>query len=296
MRLSSLLVVSCLVSGALPAASQALASLDFPQERLAANLRDEYRDQLLTLRSFLAGKELEFDAEGKPVGSAEPGPWTTWGLLQVRSLKVCGKKLRIEAQRVFLTYDPAQKRFVSVLKLEGLLAAWPSQTGESGNLRQKELRDLGKTRIAIRLAEVSEKGIRTALRKVFLGPDELLEDAVPAYWRSFLRGERAHESLSFLPVGVTEPDREVLLPKPISAANPPYSQVAQSSDFKGKLRLWVVVQSDGTPGEIGIERPAGLGLDENAISTIRNWRFEPGQKDGKAVPVLVSVEVGFRPQ
>jgi TonB family protein len=37
-----------------------------------------------------------------------------------------------------------------------------------------------------------------------------------------------------------------------------------------------------------------MGLDEKAIEAVRLWRFEPGLKDGKPVPVEVSIEVNFR--
>jgi protein TonB len=36
------------------------------------------------------------------------------------------------------------------------------------------------------------------------------------------------------------------------------------------------------------------GLDENAIETLRTWKFKPAMKKGKPVPVKVVVEVSFR--
>jgi periplasmic protein TonB len=34
-------------------------------------------------------------------------------------------------------------------------------------------------------------------------------------------------------------------------------------------------------------------LDEQAIAAARQWRFVPGTKDGKPVPVQVSLEMTF---
>ena len=38
-----------------------------------------------------------------------------------------------------------------------------------------------------------------------------------------------------------------------------------------------------------------MGLDENAIEAVKQWRFEPAMKDGKPVAVEINVEVTFHP-
>ena len=35
------------------------------------------------------------------------------------------------------------------------------------------------------------------------------------------------------------------------------------------------------------------GLDQQAVKAARQWKFKPGTKDGKAVPVRVSLEMTF---
>jgi TonB family protein len=35
-------------------------------------------------------------------------------------------------------------------------------------------------------------------------------------------------------------------------------------------------------------------LNENAIETVKTWRFEPGTKGGKPVAVEIAVEVDFK--
>jgi len=37
-----------------------------------------------------------------------------------------------------------------------------------------------------------------------------------------------------------------------------------------------------------------MGLDEEAVSAVSQWRFEPGTKDGIPVPVAATIEVNCR--
>jgi TonB family protein len=55
-----------------------------------------------------------------------------------------------------------------------------------------------------------------------------------------------------------------------------------------------VVDENGVPKEIKVIRSLGLGLDQKAIEAVQKWRFKPGVKDGKAVPVFANIEVNFR--
>ena len=38
----------------------------------------------------------------------------------------------------------------------------------------------------------------------------------------------------------------------------------------------------------------GLGLDGKALEVVAEWRFAPGQKEGKPVPILATIQVNFR--
>jgi len=85
----------------------------------------------------------------------------------------------------------------------------------------------------------------------------------------------------------------VTAPRVIYAPDPEFSEEARKAKFQGTVVLWIVVGVDGRPHDIGVSRSLGMGLDEKAIDAIRQWRFEPGRKDGIAVAVQVNVEVSF---
>ena len=82
--------------------------------------------------------------------------------------------------------------------------------------------------------------------------------------------------------------------KLISVFEPPSNEYAQTNGVAGMALYRVVVNPDGTTGEIAVDRPIGFGLDENAVAEIRKARFEPAMKDGKPVPVLLDLVVQFR--
>ena len=86
----------------------------------------------------------------------------------------------------------------------------------------------------------------------------------------------------------------VTAPSLIYKMEPAYSQEARLAKFQGTVILRVVIGADGIPGDISVVRALGLGLDEQAIRAVREWRFLPGTKDGEPVAVAAQVEVNFR--
>jgi outer membrane biosynthesis protein TonB len=38
---------------------------------------------------------------------------------------------------------------------------------------------------------------------------------------------------------------------------------------------------------------ARFGLDNQGVKAVNDWRFNPGKKDGKPVPVIVSIALTF---
>lgn len=85
----------------------------------------------------------------------------------------------------------------------------------------------------------------------------------------------------------------VMAPKLVYKLDPEFSEEARKNKYQGNVVLRVIVGTDGKTHEATVVRSLGMGLDEKALEAIRQWRFEPGTKDGVAVPVEVLVEVNF---
>jgi TonB family protein len=87
-----------------------------------------------------------------------------------------------------------------------------------------------------------------------------------------------------------------MAPFVVAKAKPQYSAEALLAKLEGSVLLSVVVDAAGQPGDIHVDRPLGLGLDENAVENVRHWQFKPGTKAGTAVAVRANEEVFFHTQ
>jgi TonB family protein len=82
-------------------------------------------------------------------------------------------------------------------------------------------------------------------------------------------------------------------PKILQRVDPKYAKKARYKKIQGTVALSLVVGTDGVPRDIMVKQGLGYGLDEEAIKALKQWRFEPSEKDGVPVPVMVTVGVNF---
>jgi TonB family protein len=54
------------------------------------------------------------------------------------------------------------------------------------------------------------------------------------------------------------------------------------------------VAPDGLAHNIQVVQGLGMGLDEEAVAAVRQWKFQPGTKDQVPVTVRALIEVNFR--
>ena len=86
----------------------------------------------------------------------------------------------------------------------------------------------------------------------------------------------------------------VKAPSLVSKVEPEYSEEARSAKYSGTAVLKVVVDVDGVAKNIEVVKSLGMGLDEQAVLAIQQWKFKPGEKDGVPVPVMATIEVNFK--
>jgi TonB family protein len=93
--------------------------------------------------------------------------------------------------------------------------------------------------------------------------------------------------------GVYRPGGAVSAPRLIKEVKPRYTAEGLRQMIAGTVVLEAIVRSDGCPSQIRVVRSLDRGLDEEAMSAVAQWRFEPGRLAGTAVDVLVTIMVDF---
>lgn len=86
----------------------------------------------------------------------------------------------------------------------------------------------------------------------------------------------------------------VSAPIAIYQPDPPYTEQAREAKFQGDVVVQIIVEPDGSVSAAQVVKPAGLGLDESALKTVKTWKFKPGLKNGHPVAVQMLVDVSFR--
>ena len=83
-------------------------------------------------------------------------------------------------------------------------------------------------------------------------------------------------------------------PELIERIEPVYTEEARIGRHEGEVAMVVEIDAEGRPQNFEMLRTVGLGLDENAIEAVRQWRFKPAKRKGKEVPYRAALEITFR--
>ncbi len=93
--------------------------------------------------------------------------------------------------------------------------------------------------------------------------------------------------------GVFDVGGGVSPPTVIYRRDPIYSEDARKAQYEGTVVLEAIVRKDGSVEILRVIRGLGLGLDENAMEALSEWRFSPATRQGVPVDVAVNIEINF---
>ena len=97
------------------------------------------------------------------------------------------------------------------------------------------------------------------------------------------------------PVPVTPPVRlhsGITAPRKVVDVAPTYPPVARTAHVEGIVVLEATIDTEGRVTDLRVLRSVPL-LDDAALQAVRQWRFTPGQLNGQAVAVIITVTVRF---
>jgi TonB family protein len=242
-------------------------------------INSAYKNKILLLRNFYTGSNLAYDQSGALQGAASSGPWTLAGV-EIKGIGITAQGIEIVGNRMGTVYKDGKPRAIKVSKLKIQVSKPASNT---------------ETKAAIDLI----------LARVFIDPAEDLRPMLPEFWRYYLSGTDSQSrsaawqaTLAKAPVVPLRPKDfpagKLTAPHAVYSPDPQFNKEASSRHIDGVSVLSAVIDPSGTPGEIAIMRPLGMGLDEQAVSMLRQWSFKPGTLNGQPVPTEVNIEVSFR--
>jgi TonB family protein len=94
--------------------------------------------------------------------------------------------------------------------------------------------------------------------------------------------------------GIYHVGNGVLPPQIIYAPDPKYTDEAAAARYNGVAVVSLIVDAQGNPQNIHLIRHLQMGLDEQTLKAVRQYKFKPGTLEGKPVPVEVNIEVKFK--
>ncbi len=76
---------------------------------------------------------------------------------------------------------------------------------------------------------------------------------------------------------------------------PEFPVMARDRMARGKVTLHAVVRLDGTTDVRDVFKSSAryCGFEQAAIDAVRQWRYIPGQKDGKPVDIYFTIDIDF---
>jgi TonB family protein len=255
---------------------------------VAAELTRRYADKTLALRHAIHSDSQTFDSTGKLLTSGEEGPWTLYSGFFPTKFSLSDEELQVQGQRLLFVFDPKSRMMQ------------PAKTKE-------------RVQLTIQLSKpiASANDAEPLMHSVFaMTSDEFIKLA-PDYWQPFLKkqeemtktGPPALLERKKLPPGFHKAEgekdvfrvdgKEVRAPRARYTPEPSFSEAAKKAGLQGSVLLDSVIDQNGRVARSNIVRPLGLGLDEQAIATVKTWRFKPATKDGHPVAVEINIEVQF---
>jgi TonB family protein len=294
-------------------------------------LQARYVGKLVFLRGSYLGDDLQFDVNGKVIGSPALGSFTL-SAFEIRKVKLSKRKLDLEADRYglhffgALPYEDDTKTFDKVkiskkpvhIAIDRELIVIPKvkkeknkkdapapqapaapQTSPAPNAATATpppAPNVAATELPGAVSPAhSAMLMNKALDNIFANDiDQAMMSHLPDYWQEYFTSKSQHRQYMPADGNIKIVSEGMTPPKVMNSIDPSSNEYAQKYGIAGMELLRTVVDANGIPRQMAIARPIGFGLDEKAVDAIKNSRFRPATLNGQPVPVVVDLVVTFR--
>ena len=276
---------------AAPALLLAVHCLAVRAQTTEAEIKARLIGKPLYLRGFWVDDRLKFDADGQPTSNFRTGTFTETGI-DVHKVKLSDGVLHLKGQRVGLEFSPNGLRSSTTV---------PRRVALSG----KDYSGF----IDIEIQAPPDGDFSKALDSIFAPDLASLVPGMPFYWQYYARKHFLDPAPASAPKPNTVASKEpgvgtsdklvpvggsVKKPVVLEQVEPQFSDAARALNFSGMVTVYLWVRSDGRIDHLSIVKPAGLGLDEQALVAVSKYKFKPSTKDGAPVTVDLYVDVNFQ--
>jgi protein TonB len=86
----------------------------------------------------------------------------------------------------------------------------------------------------------------------------------------------------------------MIAPKATYQIEPEFSEKARIEARQGNVGIDLVVGADGLPRDLQIVCSSAPDRNDNALATLKQWKFAPATKDGVPVASEIVVETSFK--
>ncbi len=93
--------------------------------------------------------------------------------------------------------------------------------------------------------------------------------------------------------GPLQAGSQIERPERIHMVQPRFTPTARRAGIQGTVILDAIIDREGRVRDVRVRKGLPLGLDEEALRAVRQWRYEPSTLDGRPVEVALTVTVRF---
>ena len=262
-----------------------LVPISYTAAQTPKDIASELENKTVLLRGCYSQNKLAFDAQGNLSGDATPAPFSL-SAIAIHKVSLSDHSLTIHARRGLLisTIDtnPPSVSNIHVLPLREeitlTIAFDPAHPETLQNAAHKIFAANVEDALSAQTSTQRELSLYTLAA---LGP---MAEPQPA------RPSPTSDTNS----GVFRRENGLILARVIHYVDPEFSTEAKQKRIGGICLVMLVVDENGFPSHIRIERSLDAQLDQNAIASVSQYRFAPAVFNSKPVSSMVLIEVNFR--